>query len=437
LHKIATAFVTLLFVASAAYAQPPAPSVTRMGNGLTVILQEDHAAELVGIDVWVKAGSGFESTSNNGVSHYIEHLLFGGTRKRQAGDMDREMESLGATLDAHTGADYTHFSTTVSSRYLSKALDIFADAVNDSQFRDADVERERFVILDEIARKQTNPTTVCRALLAKRLYGDHPYALPLEGTPDTVRKIKRDDLLGYYHRYYVPSNIAIVLVGDFDQQNAISEIGRLFQGAPAAAPVPIDKPAMPRVTKQVNASVKASFESDYLAIGFLGPPASDTEDVCAMDVLLTYLGLGYRSWISEELKAKSGLVREGSADFITQRDQGLVSIIAAGTSANLPKAKDAVFAKLAAVRTKGMSLDDIDRAKRSLLGQSAFQCETVSGRADTYGFYYAASDPAFAAKYAACVGSVTNDAIVKVASKYLSPDAAVVITIGPDQEDSK
>lgn len=437
MHKIAAAFVILLIIASATCAQPADPSITRMGNGLTVILQEDHAAELVGIDVWVKAGTGFETAKDNGISHFIEHLLFGGTRKRQAGDMDREMESVGATLDAHTGADYSHFSTTVSSRYLSKALDIFADAINDSQFRDADVERERLVILDEIARKQTKPMTICRALLAKRIYGDHPYSLPLEGTPETIRKITRDDLLGYYRRYYVPSNIAIVLVGDFDKQTAVSEIGRLFQGGSSAAPTPIDKPAVPIVTKQVNASIKASFENDYLAIGFIGPAALDTEDVCAMDVLLTYLGLGYRSWISEELKAKSGLVREGSADFITQRNQGLVSIIVAATSANLPKAKDAIFTKLATIRTQGISQNDIDRTKRSLLGQLAFQSETVSGRASNYGFYYAASDPAFAAKYAACVGSVTTDAIAKVASKYLNPDASVVITLGPDQEDSK
>src|SRR5450759_935401 len=166
-----------------------------MGNGLTVILQEDHAAELVGIDVWVKAGSRFETTKNNGVSHLIEHLLFGATQKRQAGDMDREMESLGATLDAHTSFDFAHFSTTVSSRYLLKALDVFSDAVNDSQFRQADIDRERMVILDEITRKTANPTSVCHDLLAKQLYGDHPYSLPIEGTWNSVRQITRDEVL--------------------------------------------------------------------------------------------------------------------------------------------------------------------------------------------------------------------------------------------------
>ena len=119
-----------------------------MGNGLTVIIHEDHAAELVGIDVWVKAGSRFETAANNGVSHFIEHLLFGATQKRQTGDMDREMESLGATLDAHTSFDYANFSTTVSSRYLLKALDVFSDAVNYSQFPTADIDRERMVIVD-------------------------------------------------------------------------------------------------------------------------------------------------------------------------------------------------------------------------------------------------------------------------------------------------
>jgi len=437
LHKIATAFFILLFAASAACSQPIKASITRMGNGLTVILHEDHAAELVGIDVWVKAGSRFETAANNGVSHFIEHLLFGATQKRQTGDMDREMESLGATLDAHTSFDYAHFSTTVSSRYLLKALDVFSDAVNDSQFPTADIDRERMVIVDEIARKLSNPTAVCRDVLAKQLYGSHPYSLPIEGTSNSVKKITHDDVLDYYHRYYVPSNMAIVLVGDFDKQSVISEIGRLFQRTSVPAPVETNTPAMPKVTKQLTVSVKSAFKSNYLAIGFLGPPAAETEDVCATDVLLTYLGVGYKSWISDELKAKDALVQDGSADFITQRDPGLISIVVAATNTNLPKVKDAIFAKIAALKTEGLSQADIDRAKRSLLGQLAFQTETVSGLANTCGFYYAVSDPAFAMKYTSCIGSVTNDAIKRIARKYLDADAAAVVTVGPDQEDSK
>lgn len=436
--KIATALFVLLIAAGSAACGPVNPSITKMGNGLTVILQEDHSAELVGIDVYVKAGSARETPNNNGVSHYIEHLLFAATRKRNPGDMDREMESLGATLDAHTTADYAHFSTTVSSRYLAKALDVLADAVNNSQFRKVDVDRERAVICDEIARRQSRPDEVCHDLLAKALYGEHPYALPVAGTRESVASITRDDILDFYHRYYVPSNMAVVLVGDFDTQQAISLVGQLFQGKSESAAPPRSTGAhIPKPAKQITVSRKTPFDNNYLAIGYLGPVASNYEDVCAMDVLLTYFGIGYRSWLSDQLQNSRGIISSGRADCITQPDPALISIVVAATQPNIAKAKDAILARIEEIKREGITQAELDRAKRSLLGEFAFQVETVSGRANNYGFYFAVSDPAFAVDYVGCVQAVTNDAIKQVARKYLDANAAAVVMVGPDVEDSR
>jgi len=406
-----------------------------LSNGLTLIVQEDHVTDLVGVDVWVKTGSGNESKKNNGVSHFIEHLLFGATAKRQPGDMDREMESVGATLDAHTGKDYTHFSTTVSSRYLVKALDIFADAVGSSQFRNEDIERERPIILDEIAKKLNDPALVCRDLLSKELYGDHSYSLPIEGTPDTVKNISRRDILDYYHRYYVPGNIAVVLVGDIDKQTVTSEVERAFSSLSGALPQKQNSTDIKPLTSRLEKSVKASFQSTYLAIGFLGPSAANLEDVCATDVLITYLGLGYHSWMADKLKGEQKLAQDVSADFLTQREPGLISLIASTTDA--ARAKEAILAKLTDLRSHNISPGDLEVAKRSLLGQYAFQCETFGGRANSYGFYYAESDPAFASKYVDCVQSVTEDAVLKAAQKYLNPDSAMILIVGPDQGGEK
>ena len=429
--------IALLLLLVAACSQslslPMDVSITTLPNGLTVIAQEDHAAELVGIDIWVKAGTRFETADNNGVSHFLEHLLFGATEKRKAGDMDREMESLGATLNAHTHRDYTHFSTTISSRFLTKALDIFADAFLHSQFPAENVELERLVILDEIARKQSNPIAVCRDLLAARVFGSHPYRLPLEGTIQSIRRITRDDILDYYRRCYVPANIAIVLVGDFDKSAVISAVATAFEGASGTIAA---KPPAPKAVTQpspVEESVKMDFKSSYLAIGFLGPPAASIEDVCAMDVLLTYLGQGHYSWLTNELRNKHGIVGEASADFVTQHDPGLINIIASAKPADLPKAREAILAKLTQMSTSPVETFDIDRAKRSLLGQYAFQNETVGGRAGTLGFYYAVSDASFAARYEAMVQAVTPEAVMQVAKKYMDPAKAVIVTVGPDQ----
>lgn len=437
IHKISLLILVICLLSSRIYAEPATVSITKMGNGLTVILQEDHAAELIGVDVWVKAGSGNETDKGNGISHFIEHMVFGATLKRNAGDIDLEMESLGATLDAHTSRDWAHFNTTVSSRYLPKTLDVLADAITHAQFREIDMEYERLVLLEEIANKQANPVKVCQDYLAQELYGSHAYALPIEGTPDSIKKITRQDILDYYHKYYVAGNIAVILVGDFNPQAAIDEVGRAFNALPTTPITKSEQKEIPQILKQSSRTIKSPFVLNYVALGFLGPPAADTRDVCTMDVLLTYLGFGYRSWMSEELKGKTGLAAEVSADFLTQREPGMVSLIAATTDANAPKARDAILAKLASIRKEGIPEGNLALAKRFLLGQFAFQNETYSGRANSYGFYYAISEPEFANKYIDCVQAVTNEDVIKAAQKYLDPDHAAILTLVPSQSEAQ
>jgi zinc protease len=402
-----------------------------MGNGLTVIMDEDHSVDLIGIDVWVKAGSGCENEKMNGVSHLIEHLVFGPTSKRQEGEMDLEMESVGATLDAHTSRDWAHFNTTIAPRYLAKALDILADAVSNAQFKEEYLERERMVILEEIARKQSSPFSLCRDYLAKEIYDAHPYALPIEGTPESIKSITREDIIKHHRAHYVPANIAVVLVGDFDPQQAISEVGKAFQGLPNASPPVVSRPAPTPPEKQVTKAIRGPFKYTYLALGFLGPKAADYTDVCATDVLLTYMGFGYRSWMSAELKANMGAAVDVSTDFLTEKEPGLISLMAAVEEGGVEKAKAAILGKIAEVRNQGISDADIAVAKRSLLGQFAFQNETFEGRANAYGFYFTVSDPEFAVNYISCVQGITNTEITSAARKYLDPDHAVILTLGP------
>ena len=432
-RQFLVAATLLCLCVSACHSQPASPTITRMGNGLTVILLEDHATELVGVDVWVKAGSGNENASSNGVSHFIEHMVFGATQKRQPGDMDLEMESVGAVLNAHTSRDWAHFDTTVSSRYMSKALDVLADALSNAQFRENDLQRERMVLLEEVRKQQIDPIEVCKAAIAARVFGSHPYGLPVQGTPDTIRAITRQQVLDYYHTYYVPRNTAVVLVGDIEPQRALTEIGRAFQGysnVPAPEPVPSEiKP----IAAQVNERIESQFKQTYTTVGFLGPPGSDAADVCATDVLLAYMGFGYRSWMDDQLGGKMRIADATSADFLTQKQRGMITMFAATTDANLDKVKGAIFAKIAAIRTEGIPEGGLAVAKRSLLGQYAFQNETVGGVANSLGFYFAVSEPGFAVKYVSCVQAVTNQDIVRVAHKYLDPGQAVVLVFAPKQ----
>jgi len=428
------AAILIFAIGSLCSALPGPPSITKMGNGLTIILREDHATELIGLDIWVKAGSANETAKNNGVSHFIEHMVFGATAKRQPGDMDLEMESLGATLDARTSRDWAHFYTTVSSRYLSQALDILADALTSSQFREKDIKSERMIILDEVAKKQSEPFRVCQDYLAKELFGNHPYSLPVEGTAESLKAISRQDILDYYHKYYVPKNIAVILVGDVDMQRATTEVGRAFQGLSNLPQPELQTQQVAQIERQVNKRIKVSFNNTYLAVGFIGPAGTDYTDVCATDLLLAYLGYGYRSWMAEELQVKMGLATEVSADFLTQNQQGMISLVAETSDSSVDKFKGSLFAKIARIRNEGIPEASLALSKRSLLGQFAFQNETYLGTANTYGFYYAVSQPDFASRYVSCIQSITNQDIIRATQKYMDPSRAVVLILGPTQE---
>lgn len=427
----------LLAAASGCVAQPQSPQIVRMGNGLTVILQEDHTTPLVAVDVWVRSGLLYETAANNGVSHFIEHLAFTSTAKFGPGEMDEEMESLGSTLDARTSTDWTRFGVTVMSRYLPQAVGVLAEAVARPRFRDVDVEAERRVILDEIARKETEPFKICKDHLSAVLYGDHPYCRSIEGPRDTIATLTRQSIVDYYQKRYVPDNIAVVMVGDVEPQKAISEIGKAFQGMNGKPSQDKDPEPPAALASQVTRSFHGPYKLGYIGVGFVGPRGIEYQDVCTVDLLLTALGSGYRSWMSEELRGNMGLITEGHADFLTQRGPGLISIIASCPEEKMDQAREAILAKLADVRKNGISADALALAQRSLLGEYAFQNETPTGRAQSYGFYYSVSDTQFAHTYVNCIQSVTNEDIIRVAQKYLDPAHAAIVLMGSSRKDSQ
>ena len=404
-------------------------TVTKMGNGLTVIMKQNNAAELVGIDIWVKAGSAYETTENNGVSHFIEHMIYGATNTRENGQMDIEMETIGATLDAHTSQDWAHFSTTVAAIYMDKALELMADAITNPLFREIDMEKEKPVLLDEISRKQSDVKQIYEDILSKEIYGDHPYSLPVEGTYKSISDMTRDKILNYYKKYYVPQNMAVVIVGDIETKTTIDKIGQTFGKAAFAKEFPTVSIPLPKpIIASVDKKIATNLNKNYICIGFLGPAANEYDDVIAADVLFTYLGLGYRSWLDTELVQRQKIATLASAEFLTHQYPALMSFFAEVKSDPV-LVKTAIFSKLTEIQNIGISEIDLDTAKRSVLGQFAFQNETYGGQANSLGFYYAISAPSFSIEYVNRVQNIKVSDIINFAKKYLSQEKTVVITL--------
>ena len=419
----------LLAICSVSLGAAPAV-LTTLDNGVRVIVQEDHSTNLVAADVWVKAGSVNETSADNGVSHFIEHLAFKCTGKRGAGQIDMEIESLGAGIEARTSRDWTHFYTTVASRYLDKALDILADVVTNPKFREEDIEKERGIILEEISRDKSDPWRLLRDSLFATAFTSHPYKYPVAGSAESVSKISQDTILAFYNAYYVPSNITVVLVGDITKADGVAAARKAFGGFKKSSTRRADVPVEPAREQQVRKNITMPTNLAYLAIGFPAPAITEKPDVYAMDVLISYLGVGYRSWIMSELKTKRGLISSGESSFLTQKYPGIASINVSCEPGKLKEVEDAIFAHIAEIRTKPISDIELTAAKRSLEAEFAFNNETFEGRANSLGFYDSIDSYEIALNYVQNIRKVTAEDVLAVAKKYMDSNKSVVVTIG-------
>ena len=419
--------------ASAAFCEPfdqSSVTATTLGNGLKVIVLEDHTASLVALEVWVKAGALYETKANNGVSHFIEHVLFKGTARRSEGQADMEIESLGASLDASTTKDGLRISTVVASKYFDTALDVVTDVTMRARLDPGQIERERPIILDEISRRDSDPLQTVAGLVAKASYPNHPYGWPIQGSVANVTAMTAEQIRGFYDTYFVPNNMAVVIVGDISAAKATEAVRRAFtefkkkdvpalKTAPDPPPTEIRKESATRQTKVL-----------YCALSFPAPGTGDMSDVYAMDVMLERLAVGYKSWMETTLMPKKE-VQATSGEFTTHRDPGNVMFMAGVDPGAVEQVRDAVLAKLKEVTTTPMTDAEIATAKRALEGSYVFDSETFSGRARLLGFYEVLGDYRLALTYLDNTRKVTPDQIRKMAAKYINTDAYVIVEVGP------
>ncbi len=411
----------------------PEPNIYWLDNGLKIMVIENNSVPLAAVDVWVRAGTVNETPENNGISHLIEHVIFKGTDRRGPGEMDLEIESIGATLDASTSKDWAHFWTTVPSRHIEKAFDVLSDAIMNAKMDEEDFERERAVVWDEIAKNESDPTASAFALLDSTAFTKHPYRLPIEGTRESIARLTRDELFAYYRRYYVPANTTLIVVGDV-KSDSILALAKKYFGSWTGAKFPLAQvtPEPERIGVR-RAYKKRDTKLSYLIVAFGAPSIFAEKDVYAADLLLTYLGVGYGSWMATEIKDKLKLADEVTAEYLTRRDPGLFSFYAAVKLGKEKEVEEIIVSKVKEISVKPLSAEELLRAKRSLLGSYAFECETFSGKARALGFYDAIGNHKMASEYEAKINEITAEDIQTFAAKYLIPDNRIVVLISPEE----
>jgi predicted Zn-dependent peptidase len=409
-------------------------SLTVLPSGMKVIIREGRSINLAAVDIWVKAGSVNETAETNGVSHFVEHMIFKATQKYAPGQIDREIEGLGAELNGGTSRDYVHFYTTVASEYLSAALDALADAIMNAQFRPEDVEKERRVILDEIARAESNPMRRAAALFAQAAFKSHPYRLPPTGTRESISKLTRDDLVNYYQARFTPANTCVSIAGEVSKADALEVAQKAFSGFERIGPTAADPQPEPARVSAVSARFRLPSKQAYVILGYPAPPASELRDSCALDVILAVLGDTNRGRIAAALTQQGLRFSEITAEFTAQRYPTTFSITVAVDPQDIDKAISVLVSEFRALAKNPAAAEELARAKRLVEGSDLFEQETFSGQARSLGLYESIASYDLALKYGGTVRSLTAEDVMSAASRYFGADNYCLVILEPEQK---
>ncbi|MBX6424017.1 pitrilysin family protein [Thermosulfurimonas sp. F29] len=394
-------------------------------NGLVAIVEENHRAPVVAVQVWVKVGSTYEDEKIAGITHLIEHMIFKGTERRGPGEIAETIEAQGGYINAFTSYDYTCYYIVGPRDILETALDILSDAVFHPAFDPGELEREKEVVLEEMRMREDRPMILLSERVLEAAYVKYPYRRPIIGYEKTVRALSRKDLLDYMHRYYVPSNMAVVVVGDVDASQTLALVERYFGGVPARKPPEVKFPEETYVKEPRAVTVHKGVEENYFEIVLPAPRLTDPE-APVMDVMAALLGEGHSSRLYLKLRRRLGLVHSIEAAAFTPAGPGLFEVYGTASPENLKAALKEALVEVFRLKYEPVSEEELRRARIQVLSDFVYSRETMEGEARKLGtFEMVAGDPAAADRYMEAVRRVKPQDLMAAAQKYFDPARVV------------
>ncbi|MCS6776266.1 MAG: pitrilysin family protein [Chloroherpetonaceae bacterium] len=445
MKRIALLLLSVFLHGTGALSQtvPHAPVV--LPNGLRVIVRERRVNTLVGVDLWVRAGSREERPGEEGCAHLLEHLLFKGTARHAPGEIDMAIENLGATLTATTGPDFTRFTTTVTDTHLPAALALLADMITGAQLPAAELEREKGVIQDELAQRETNPFEILIDALHAQAFPGHPYRRSPGGTPEDIRARTREQLLAFYQRNYTPERCTLVLTGNIALQDAGVLAQRIFgswsrralpeihaQSAPAEASHPLRAGRTTTLYRPVD--------RPYLGIAFPAPAASETDMACAGLVVAELLHPGYQPahpprdpaamHVRFTPRKDPSLLVLMTALPVRPAPPGQKPVIPVDAVSQVDQMEADLLTRIVRLRAVPPTRNDFNAARSRVLGRLLLDIETAAGYARALGYAdITGGDTPEALR--ARLARLTPDDIQRFARQYLDPDRRVTVRVFP------
>jgi len=398
-------------------------------NGLTILTETMDNVRSVSVGIWIRTGSRNESPAENGITHFLEHMVFKGTRNRTAEEIARAADSIGGHLDAFTAKECTSFSIKVLDNHLSRGIDILADLVKNPLLQPEDIVKECQVIQEEIKMVEDAPDDLVHEIFTQSYWGDHPLGRPILGTRQTVEGLNRRRLDGYFRRHYTPKNMLVAAAGRLEHGALVDLIAKEFGNAPAGdastnGRVPVAHP-------HLGYRRKKDLEQVHLCVG---TPAYHQahEKRYACYILNTVLGGGLSSRLFQNIREKHGLAYAVYSNLSSFYDVGCLNVYAGIATGNIRKVIQLILEEFRRLKSTAIEPEELQRAKDYLKGSLLLSLESTMSRMSNlarqemyFGRYISLDE------IAQRIDAVTSDELLEIARDVFNTQQIALTVLGP------
>ena len=401
---------------------------TVLPNGMAIVSEEMNHLRSVSIGIWVRTGSRHEDPEVNGISHFVEHMVFKGTGTRSAEQIAKTIDSIGGNLDAFTAKETICFNVKVLDEHLPLALDVLSDLVLNPTFNEEDITKERGVIIEEIKMDEDNPDYLVHEIFVQNFWKNHPLGRPILGTKDTVKKFEKKLLFDYYGARFLPGNMVISAAGNIKHEELVQLVEARFGHLKPLANVVNDEP--PKAQPKIVLKNKKSLEQVQICLGVPSYSISH-KDRYSSFVLNTLLGGGMSSRLFQNVREKQGLVYSIFSELNPYRDTGMMTVYAGTSKDSASKVVKSIVTEFRELKNSPVSTEELERSKAQLKGSLMLSLESSMARMSNL-----ARQEMYYEKFTGMneimerVESVTIDDVQRCAREFFAPDQIAVTVLG-------
>lgn len=402
--------------------------LTTLSNGIRVITEPMPAVRSVAAGIWVGAGSRAEKPAENGVSHFIEHMLFKGSERRGAEEIAREVDALGGQIDAFTGRELVGYTIKVLDQHLPAAFDILADMLLHPRFAEEDIEKEKGVILEELKMEHDSPESLVHDLFVANFWKRHPLGRPIIGSRRTIQSFERGLLREFHQRMYTPVNMTITAAGNLRHEAVAALAERHFGGLRA----PGERPRLtaPHPRAAITLKNKRSLQQVHVCVGAPCHPVNHPLRYAGY-TLNVILGASMSSRLFQNIRERQGLAYNIFSELQLYHDSGCLAVYAGTSPEHVRPLLDSVLREFRRVKDEPLPEDELRHAKDHMKGSLLLSLEGTSSRMSNlarqwlnFGRFFTLDE------IAAAIEQVTAEQVRQVAREFLQPDKLALTLLG-------